>query len=208
MSNAKRYSVLARETRVTDTIKGSRFVSTAARVGDAGAAGQFVKRIKEEFPDATHNCWAWVVGPPGSTASNGSSDDGEPGGTAGMPILNVLLNSGVGDVAVVVTRYYGGVKLGRGGLVRAYGGGAQRALKEAPLTERVFYVHIGVTADYAAVDTIRRLVGKHRGVVVAEEFGERAVFTVDIPEDGVAAFEGELTEAGGGKYRVTRLKSL
>jgi len=207
MSNHKRYPVLARETRVTDTIKGSRFISTAARVGDAGAAGEFVKRIKDEFPDATHNCWAWVVGPPGNTDPNGSSDDGEPGGTAGMPILNVLLNSGVGDVAVVVTRYYGGVKLGRGGLVRAYGGGAQRALKEAPLTERVFYVHLEVTANYAAVATIRRVIGKHEGVVNAEEFGERVVFTVDIPEEIVAGFEEELIEAGGGKFGVTRLKS-
>jgi uncharacterized YigZ family protein len=207
MSNAKRYSVLARETRVTETIKGSRFISTAARVGDAASAGDFVRRIKEEFPDATHNCWAWVAGPPGSTASNGSSDDGEPGGTAGMPILNVLLNSGVGDVAVVVTRYYGGVKLGRGGLVRAYGGGAKRVLVEAPRTERVFYVRLEVTADYAAVDTVRRLVDRHQGVVDAEDFGERAVFTVDIPEESAAAFEDDLTEAGRGKYRATRLKS-
>ncbi len=207
MSNHKRYPVLARETRVTDTIKGSRFISTAARVVDAGAAGEFVRRIKDEFPDATHNCWAWVAGPPGSTALNGSSDDGEPGGTAGMPILTVLLNSGVGDVAVVVTRYYGGVKLGRGGLVRAYGGGARRVMKEAPLTERVFYVRMEVTADYAAVATIRRLAGKHEGVVDAEEFGERVAFTVDIPEEFVAGFEDDLTEAGGGKFRVTRLKS-
>ena len=145
------------------------------------------------------------MGAPGSTALNASSDDGEPGGTAGMPILNVLLNSGVGDVAVVVTRYYGGVKLGRGGLVRAYGGGAQRVLKEAPLTERVFYTRVEMAADYAAVDTVRRLVEKHGGVVDAEDFGERAVFTVRIPEENAGGFEEDLAGASGGKVGVKRL---
>ena len=123
MTSRKRYRIPARQSRVTHEVKGSRFIATAVCAPNVAAAKEFVARIKDEFSDATHNCWAWVVGFPGSTACNRSSDDGEPGGTAGLPILHALLNSGVGDIAVVVTRYFGGVKLGRGGLVRAYGGG-------------------------------------------------------------------------------------
>jgi uncharacterized YigZ family protein len=191
---------------VTEEIKGSRFIASATHVPDVDTAKAFVARVKEEFSDATHNCWAWVVGPPGSTANNGSSDDGEPGGTAGLPILNVLLNSGVGDVAVVVTRYFGGVKLGRGGLVRAYGGGAQRVLSEVRLTDRVFYVHIEVTADYPAVKTVRRLVSLHDGNIVEEAFGETAVFRLQIPEEFVEDFESKLQDSTGGTARVRRME--
>jgi uncharacterized YigZ family protein len=204
MTSGKRYRVPARETRVTDEVKGSRFIATAANVPDVESARQFVARIQDEFRDATHNCWAWVVGPPGSTAQNGSSDDGEPGGTAGLPILNVLLNSGIGDIAVVVTRYFGGVKLGRGGLVRAYGGGTKRVVKELPLTERVFYVHMEVTAEYKAVDAVRRLVADHDGAVIEESFGETAVFRVKIPEENLVDFEIALRDATGGKARTKR----
>lgn len=205
MTDRKRYRIPARESRVTEEIKGSRFITSAAHVPDVDSAKAFVARIKDEFSDATHNCWAWVVGPPGSTASNGSSDDGEPGGTAGLPMLNVLLNSGVGDVAVVVTRYFGGVKLGRGGLVRAYGGGAQRVLSELRLTDRVFYVHIEVIVDYSAVKTVRRLVSVHDGDVVDETFGETAVFRVQIPEEFVDDFESKLQDSTGGTARSRRV---
>ena len=204
MTDRTRYRVPARETRVTDEIKGSRFITTAACVPDLEAAREFVARIKIEFSDATHNCWAWVVGPPGSTAINGSSDDGEPGGTAGLPILKVLLNSGVGDIAVVVTRYFGGVKLGRGGLVRAYGGGAKRVVKDLALTERVFYVHMEVTSDYPSVDSVRRLAAAHEGVVSEESFGEAAVFRVNIPDEHVDGFVDGLRDATGGRARIVR----
>jgi uncharacterized YigZ family protein len=190
---------------VTHEVKGSRFIATAAHAADLPSARRFVEEIKEEFRDATHNCWAWVVGPPGSTECNGSSDDGEPGGTAGLPILNVLLNSGLGDVAVVVSRYYGGTKLGRGGLARAYGGGAQRAIRELKTAERVFYVDIEVVADYSTVDAVRRAVGTCEGVVAGESFGEKAVFELKIPEERVADFELGIRDATGGKAHFRRV---
>jgi uncharacterized YigZ family protein len=204
MTESRRYRIPAGETRVTDEVKGSRFITTAAHVPDVDAAKAFVGRIKDEFKDATHNCWAWVIGPPGSTANSRSSDDGEPGGTAGLPILNALLNSGVGDIAVVVTRYFGGVKLGRGGLVRAYGGGARRVLKELPLTDRAFYVHIEIAADYPAVETVRHVVGAHGGSVESETFGEAVVFQAKIPEEQLDEFERLLRDSTGGRARVRR----
>src|SRR6185437_606076 len=104
-----------------------------ARVSTPDEAQLLVRELDVEFSDATHNCWAYVAGPPGSTSRVGMSDAGEPHGTAGRPMLTVLLHSGVGEIAAVVTRYYGGTKLGTGGLVKAYGGSVQLALESLPL---------------------------------------------------------------------------
>jgi uncharacterized YigZ family protein len=204
MSNPARYPIPAEERRVSDEVKGSRFVTTAACAPDVEAARSFVARIRAEFPDATHHCWAYVIGPPGSTIQNGSSDDGEPGGTAGSPILNVILNSGVGDIVVVVTRYFGGVKLGRGGLVRSYGGGARMVLRELPLTERVAFASASVVVDYPAVETVRRLVSSCGGDITREVFESFASFEVQIPDDRMDEFEKALTEATSGGARVQK----
>src|SRR5690606_7146777 len=107
--------------------------------------------LRAEYPDATHNCWAFVAGPPGDTASIGMSDAGEPHGTAGRPMLDVLLHSDVGEVVAVVTRYFGGTKLGTGGLVRAYGGAVQHALAELPTTLHVERTRLAFTTGYAEV---------------------------------------------------------
>jgi Uncharacterized protein family UPF0029 len=127
-----RYPVPAQQHRVEQVIDRSRFICTVARVQSSEEAQAFIKTMNAEFPDATHNCWAYVVGAPGSTDRVGMSDDGEPHGTAGRPMLTVLLHSGVGEIAAVVTRYYGGTKLGTGGLVKAYSGAVQEALAGMP----------------------------------------------------------------------------
>ncbi|HSR43143.1 MAG TPA: YigZ family protein, partial [Longimicrobiales bacterium] len=113
----------ARVHRVEEVVRRSRFVTTLARAPDAEAAAAFVQRIRDEMPDATHHCWAFVAGPPGNTRAMGMSDDGEPHGTAGRPMLTALLHGGVGEVVAVVARWFGGTKLGTGGLARAYAGG-------------------------------------------------------------------------------------
>ena len=137
MSTPERYPVPAGQHRVAEKISRSRFITTIAPADSIDAATAFVDGVRRELADATHYCWAYVVGPPGDTGRVGMSDDGEPHGTAGRPMLTVLLHSGVGDVAVVVTRYYGGTKLGTGGLVRAYSGGVQKALATMPRGEHV-----------------------------------------------------------------------
>jgi uncharacterized YigZ family protein len=204
MPNPAQYPIPAEQRRVSDEVKGSRFITTAGHAPDVETAKSFVAKTKDEFPDATHNCWAYVVGPPGSTIQNGSSDDGEPGGTAGSPILNVLLNSGVGDIVVVVTRYFGGVKLGRGGLVRSYSGGAQRVLRELPLSEWIAYVPVTVTVAYSAVDALRRLVDTYGGVITGERFEEAASVDTEIPAERVDEFEHAITEATSGKAKVRK----
>ena len=137
MSSPTRYPIPAGEYRQEEEISRSRFITTVAPARTLDEAQQFIQRIREEFPDATHNCWAYVVGPPGSTARIGMSDDGEPHGTAGKPMLGMLLHGDTGDTVAVVTRYFGGTKLGTGGLVRAYGGCLQRALQAMPRAARV-----------------------------------------------------------------------
>jgi uncharacterized YigZ family protein len=190
--------------RVSDEIRGSRFVTTAARARDAHEAREFIERIRAEFHDATHNCWAYVAGAPGDASNSASSDDGEPGGTAGIPILNVLLNSGVGDVVVVVTRYYGGVKLGRGGLARAYGGGARRVLDEMPLSERIRYTGVDVTVKYSFVEPVRRIAAGLGCRIRAERFGADAAFELDVPEEAVDELKAELTQLTRGKVSIRK----
>src|SRR4051812_12319940 len=145
VSTADRYSIPAARHRTEQTIERSRFICTLARVQAAADAHVFVREMNEEFADATHNCWAFVAGPPGSANQIGMSDDGEPHGTAGRPMLTVLTHCGVGEIAAVVTRYYGGTKLGTGGLVKAYGGAVQHALLTLPTRERVDRVDVELT---------------------------------------------------------------
>lgn len=122
--------------RVEDVIRRSRFIATFARASSTEEARDFLERIRAEHAQATHNCWAYVAGEPGSTAQVGASDDGEPKGTAGRPMLTALLHSGVGEVAVVVTRYFGGILLGTGGLVRAYQGSVKLGLETLPTVRK------------------------------------------------------------------------
>ena len=128
MSGASRYPVPAAAHRVEQEISRSRFITTIGRAPTVEEAQAFIRAVADEFRGATHNCWAYVVGPPGDTGRIGMSDAGEPHGTAGRPMLNALLHAPVGDVVAVVTRYYGGTKLGTGGLVRAYSSTLQLAL--------------------------------------------------------------------------------
>jgi len=203
-----RYAIPARTTRVDDEVKKSRFITTLAYAPTVEHARAFVQSIRDEFPDATHNCWAYVVGPPRSTDRSSASDDGEPGGTAGRPMLAVLLGSGVGDIAAVVTRYFGGTKLGRGGLVRAYSHGVLHALRELERAERVPRVRLEVVVPYAAVDAVRRAFAAHEGSVEAEGYGEEAGFTVVVPADGAAALVSALRDATGGAVRIGEAEDL
>jgi uncharacterized YigZ family protein len=198
MSNS--FEVPVGRRRVEEVIKRSRFITTLARAPDAEAARAFVRRIQEEFPDATHNCWAFVAGPAGSTMSVGMSDDGEPHGTAGRPMLHVLLHSGVGEVVAVVTRYYGGVKLGTGGLARAYSSGVQLALESLPREAKVDRRAVRIRVSYGVGDAVRRLL-ETRGIPIDDEvFGEEVEFRVAVPVDALDEIRREVAglSRGGG----------
>lgn len=204
MARATRYPVPAAPVRVEDRVQNSRFLATLAPAATTDAARALIDAVRAEFPDATHHCFAFVAGPPGSTAAIGSGDDGEPTGTAGRPMLAVLLNSGMGDVAVVVTRWFGGVKLGKGGLVRAYSGAVQHALRVCATVLRVELVDVRVAFAYAHSDAVHRALVREDALIVGESFGDEVVLAVRVPEDRLDEIARVLGDATSGAARIER----
>ncbi|MFL5574792.1 MAG: YigZ family protein [Gemmatimonadaceae bacterium] len=202
MSQSERYPVPAARHRVEQTIERSRFVCTLERVAAPEEAQAFIREIGAEFADATHNCWAYVAGPPGSTSRIGMSDAGEPHGTAGRPMLTALLHSGVGEVAAVVTRYYGGVKLGTGGLVRAYGGAVQLALETLPRTEYVDFAELAVALGYPSVSAVQQLLPAYEAEVTSQEYGIDVRYLVRVPRPRAAALRAALLDATRGQAAI------
>lgn len=203
MTPRHRYPVPASTWRVEEEIKRSRFITTVGRAATVEAATRFIDDVSTEFADATHNCWAYVAGAPATTERVGMSDNGEPHGTAGRPMLNVLLHSGVGEIAAVVTRYYGGTKLGTGGLVRAYSGGVQLALATLPVAERVDFVGLEVAVDYAKVTAVQQLFGTFGVEVLSQTFEAEARFRLRLPEDRAVEFRQAVLDITRGQARVS-----
>lgn len=195
----ERYPVPAGRHRVEETILRSRFITTVAPATTVAEATAFVREISAEFPDATHNCWAYLVGPPASTTFIGMSDDGEPHGTAGRPMLHVLLHTDLGDVVAVVTRYYGGQKLGTGGLARAYSGGVQAALATLPTAERVDLVTAHLVVDYANVSAVQLLLGAMEAELVKQDYLERVSFELRLPRSRVEECRQRVLDATRGQ---------
>lgn len=197
-----RYLTPATVHRVEEAIKRSRFITTLAPAPTLAAARTFIAEMRAEFPDATHHCWAYVVGSPGSTSQIGLSDDGEPHGSAGRPMLTVLLHAGIGDIAAVVTRYFGGTLLGVGGLVRAYSGGVQLGLATLPTVERVPTALLDVVIDYTAITPFQRLAPEFEAVILEQDFSLDASYRVRVPLSQVGAFNAAIAELTNGQALV------
>ena len=136
----------------------------------AEASEAFLEKIRREFSDARHNCYAFNAGRGGETAFAGCSDDGEPKGTAGRPMLNVLVHSQIGEITVVVTRYFGGILLGTGGLVRAYQDSVKEALAKLPLKIKEDLEELHFTADSTKMHIVEQIVRKHSGRITGRNF--------------------------------------
>ncbi|MEO7521679.1 MAG: YigZ family protein [Gemmatimonas sp.] len=200
-----RYDVPVAQYRIEQSIDRSRFICTIAPADSVQVAQAFVREMHAQFADATHNCWAYVIGAPGSTNRIGMSDDGEPHGTAGRPMLTMLLHSGIGDIAAVVTRYYGGTKLGTGGLVKAYGGSVSLALETLPRSSRVDWVHVDVSASYASIGALQLLWPQFDIEVLCETYEADARFSVRIPEELVEAARTAVLDATRGQAGFVKL---
>ncbi len=194
-----RFPIPERVHREEESIQRSRFITTLAHAPTPEAARAFVERIRAEFPDASHHCWAFVAGPPGSTTHVGMSDDGEPHGTAGRPMLTTLLHSGVGEIVAVCTRFYGGVKLGTGGLSRAYSGGVKAALESLPTVEKVRRVEVEVTVGYADVDGLQRLLDEMDAVLESEDYGADVRYRCSVPDTVREAFTKAVADVTRGR---------
>lgn len=196
------YPIPATTHRTEQTIQRSRFVATLAHAPDVDAARTFIERVRAEFPDATHNCWAFLAGRPGSTSHVGFSDAGEPHGTAGRPMLDVLLHSGIGEVAAVVTRWYGGVKLGKGGLVRAYGGAVQYNLETLPTKLLVERITLDVHVGYPEVEPLRRLLAEAGADVLEEHYGADVCYRTAVPVSSAPALRQGVADISAGRARI------
>lgn len=177
-----------------DKIKGSRFIADIGAAETADAAMSFLTGIRTREPSASHHCWAYRISP----GDIRSSDDGEPGGTAGPPILRRLESAGLWKTVIVVTRYYGGTNLGTGGLIRAYGEAAAAAIATAETTARPRMVSFRISHPYDASATIQRVMGSHRGSITESTYSDVVDLTVLVPESQSADFIEDIRDATAG----------
>lgn len=187
----------------TDEIeeKKSRFIAHVAPASTEEEALAFIESKKKQFWDARHNCYAYVLGEQAQTVR--FSDDGEPGGTAGRPILEVLIGSGIRNLVVVVTRYFGGTLLGTGGLVRAYTKAAQAGLAASEVRTMCYGYEMTVVTDYNGIGKIQYLLGQ-RGIPMGEsDYAEQVTIRIKIPYEDKDAVVHEITEATAAKAEIT-----
>lgn len=183
-------------------IHRSRFIVTLARVQNVDEAKAFIDSIRTRYADATHNCWAYTADKPGSTTHIGASDDGEPKGTAGRPMLTVLLHCGIGEVAAVVTRYYGGILLGTGGLVRAYQGLVKLGLDQLPTRELEPSRQISLTLEHRHLNIALRAIEQARGQILNKTFMSDVTLDIVVPLTTQEALIQTLTEKTAGALLV------
>ena len=186
------YPIPKQRIRQITEIRKSRFITTLAPVTDAAQVQTFLSDVRQEFPDASHQCWAFLLGRPHSSAHVGMSDDGEPKGTAGRPMLTVLLHAEIGDVMVVVTRYFGGIKLGTGGLQRAYSDCVKQILNNLDTTQRVNYCSINLQLGYADFDPLQRKLNQLQAVISDANYTEYVSVIVELPDNHLSEFKNYL----------------
>jgi len=156
--------------------KRSKFLSLVLPVSDEGAAKAELTRIREKYSDASHNCWCYII----RNGIERYSDDGEPQGTAGLPMLEVFRRSGVVDVLCVVTRYYGGTMLGKGGLMRAYSEAAKLALENAGIAEYKLFECVEIACDYSLVSRIKHELEAFGAIITSIEYVENVIFKISV----------------------------
>ena len=177
--------------------KKSRFIAQTCPVESEEEAVEFIEKIRKQYWDARHHCWAYVIGE--RNQSQRCGDDGEPSQTAGRPMLDVLLGAQVHNICVVVTRYFGGTLLGTGGLVRAYSGAAQEGLKNSRIVEKCPGIQLTITTDYTGVGKIQYILGQAQIPITDSQYTDKVVITAMCPAGQIRQVTSQLTEATSGK---------
>lgn len=201
-----KYIMLSKGAQAELVEKKSRFIATVRPVSTEEEAVAFIDEMKKKYYDARHNCSAFVIGSKGELTR--SSDDGEPSGTAGRPMLEVLTGSGIRNVAVVVTRYFGGVLLGTGGLVRAYSGAVKMVLEQCETITRRFGVQLMIRTDYNGVGKIQYLLGSRNVVIQDSVYAADVEMTVLVPIEEYEKLCKELVEATNGRVGLEEVEKL
>lgn len=192
------YLIPADEHRIETEVARSRFITNVAPVSTVEEAKAFLARIRSEMPDASHHVYAFRVGH-GQSIIEGMSDDGEPSGTSGPPTLAVVRGSGLGDIALVTTRYFGGTKLGTGGLVRAYSEAAHTAINSLKTALKIEKRLLGIELPYNLFEQTKLLIGEHDGVIEDEDFGAEVMLMVRLPIISIAPFTSALQDLSAGQ---------
>ncbi|MFC5079085.1 YigZ family protein [Vibrio thalassae] len=201
--NSTAYLIPEHSVIFEEEIKKSVFITQIAHTPSIESAKAFIDGVKKEHSNARHNCWGFVAGRPENSMMWGFSDDGEPSGTAGKPILAQLSGSGIGELAAVVTRYYGGIRLGTGGLVKAYGGGVQQALKLIQTIEKKITTQLRLELDYAFVATAQSELSKFSAVEVESYYSDTVTLIVEVEVNKVDALTQSIINKSGAKTMVS-----
>jgi uncharacterized YigZ family protein len=188
----------AGECRVEFKVSNSRFIASAAPTFTVEEAKNFISKIKTKYSDASHNVPVFIIGHGASTTEH-SSDDGEPSGTAGRPALAVLRGSGMGDITVVVTRYFGGTKLGTGGLVKAYSDAVREVLEELPKAQKVATLTTVISVSYSFFEQAKRIIETHKGKIIDEDFGVDVMLSIQFIEERFQEFQQQIFDASHGQ---------
>lgn len=191
------YPIPSSEVSAEIKVVNSRFIAALAPAGSVEEAREFIARIKAAYPDASHHVPVFLIGH-GDSVTAHCSDDGEPSGTAGRPALAVLQGSGLGDVVVVITRYFGGTKLGTGGLVRAYSDAVRTVLEKVTRSARVMTDTVMVAFPYTYLERIRRLAASCSGEILQEEFMADVTLTARFRVEDTPSFQSQVIELTSG----------
>lgn len=189
-----------------EEIKKSRFITYLRHTEGMEQAKAFWNEIKALHPQARHWCWAAVAGSPNDSQQYGFSDDGEPSGTAGKPMLNYLLGSGLGEVSAVVVRYYGGILLGTGGLVKAYGNGVQQALLAVEKVRKVLRENYRLQCEYDQFNSVQHLLGERDVEILDQQFSDKIELLLGINPTELTQIETELTQRFAGKLILVKVE--
>lgn len=179
-------------------IKRSKFLTSVGHIDGIADGKLFIQGVRNEYPDASHHCWAMVAGSPEDIYQIDQSDDGEPKGTAGKPMLNVLQHSGLGNTVIVVTRYFGGIKLGAGGLVRAYTQAVSLALSKLQTRHNFLRKSVTASVPYALLDTLEYWVQSTNIEISERAFTQDVQVTLQVPPSELDSLKSRLTLLGGG----------
>jgi len=201
------YKVPAANVCVEQVIKNSRFIVNIGHAESKADAQSFIKQISEQYADARHNCWAYIAGHPTESIERGFSDAGEPAGTAGKPMLNVLqhkaVNESIGEITVVVSRYFGGIKLGAGGLVRAYSSSVQLAMDELPLRQVIVTIAAEVCFAYELESQVRHWLEQYHVEICHLSYEEQVKMTLLVPLNMKKEIKNIIFDKMHGKVQIT-----
>ncbi len=205
-NNISSYRVLLSGGEAEITEKKSRFIATVRKCETEEEAVSFIEEIKKKNWNASHNCSAFVIGSRGELTR--CSDDGEPGGTAGRPMLEALLGEGIRNIAVVVTRYFGGTLLGTGGLVRAYTNAVKEGLKACRTGVMRYGCEVNVSTDYNGVGKILYILGQQGIEPIESAYTDSVTLKLLVPQDLMAKLQKDLTEATNGRVGFEKVREM